>query len=161
VRATQTAVWRLCRHLVGPAAADDVSQDAYLRAVSALPAFRADSSALTWLLAIARHAAADHVRREQRRRRLLALRPTAVAAHGGNVLATDYRPRITSARIPGVDIHVIEGGGRVELTNHTDRPVTVLGYDGEPYLRVGPDGVFRNRRSPAVAINSSLRSTKA
>jgi RNA polymerase sigma-70 factor (ECF subfamily) len=69
VRDTQTDVWRLCRHLAGPAAADDLAQDTYLRMLDALPRFRGDSSARTWLLAIARHTAIDHVRREQRRRR--------------------------------------------------------------------------------------------
>jgi RNA polymerase sigma-70 factor (ECF subfamily) len=69
IRSSQAEVWRLCRHLVGPGAADDVTQDAYLRAIGALPDFRADASARTWLLRIARHAAADHLRREQRRRR--------------------------------------------------------------------------------------------
>jgi RNA polymerase sigma-70 factor (ECF subfamily) len=70
VRRSQPEVWRVCRHLVGPAAADDVTQDVYLRALPALADFRAESSARTWLLAIARRAAADAIRREQRRRRL-------------------------------------------------------------------------------------------
>ena len=70
VRRTQPEVWRLCRHLVGPALADDVTQDTYLRAIPALPGFRAEASARTWLLGIARRAAADAIRREQRRRRL-------------------------------------------------------------------------------------------
>jgi hypothetical protein len=29
----------------------------------------------------------------------------------------------------------------------------VIGYEEEPYLRVGPDGVFENRRSPATYLN--------
>jgi RNA polymerase sigma-70 factor (ECF subfamily) len=70
VRRSQPEVWRLCRHLVGPVAADDVTQDVYLRALPALADFRAESSARTWLLAIARRTAADAIRREQRRRRL-------------------------------------------------------------------------------------------
>lgn len=31
VRETQGEVWRLCAHLVDPAAADDLAQDTYLR----------------------------------------------------------------------------------------------------------------------------------
>ena len=31
----------------------------------------------------------------------------------------------------------------------------MLGYDGEPYLRVGPRGVFENTRSPATYLNRS------
>jgi RNA polymerase sigma-70 factor (ECF subfamily) len=70
VRATQSEVWRLARHLVGPEDADDVTQDTYVRAWKALPSFRGDSSARTWLLAIARRACADAVRHHTRRRRL-------------------------------------------------------------------------------------------
>ncbi len=49
-------------HLVGPGEADDLTQEIYLRAMRALPAFDARSTARTWLLAIARRACADHIR---------------------------------------------------------------------------------------------------
>jgi RNA polymerase sigma-70 factor (ECF subfamily) len=86
VRETQPEVWRLCRHLVGPAAADDVTQDTYLRAIPALPTFRAESSARTWLLGIARRTAADAIRADQRRRRLLPGRRNAIADPSGGVV---------------------------------------------------------------------------
>jgi len=70
IRRSQADVWRFAAHLVGPADADDVTQDTYLRAWRALPAFRADSGARTWLLSIARRAAADQIRHHQRRRRV-------------------------------------------------------------------------------------------
>ncbi len=70
IREGQGEVWRLALHLVGPGAADEVTQDTFVRAWRALPAFRGDSSGRTWLLAIARRACADHVRGEVRRRRL-------------------------------------------------------------------------------------------
>ena len=56
LRASQADVWRLATHLVGPQEADDVTQDVFVRAWRALPAYRGDASARTWLLAIARRA---------------------------------------------------------------------------------------------------------
>jgi RNA polymerase sigma-70 factor, ECF subfamily len=73
IRASQAAVWRLASHLVGRDDADDVTQDVFVRAWRALPAYRGDASARTWLLAIARRACADHVRGQVRRRRLAGL----------------------------------------------------------------------------------------
>jgi RNA polymerase sigma-70 factor, ECF subfamily len=70
VRESQADVWRLAAHLVGRDDADDVTQDTFVRAWRALPAFRGDSSARTWLLAIARRACADAIRSRVRRRRL-------------------------------------------------------------------------------------------
>jgi len=70
IRTSQADVWRLAYHLVGPDDADDVTQDTFVRAWKALPAFRGDSSARTWLLSITRRACADQVRRNVRRRRL-------------------------------------------------------------------------------------------
>ena len=73
VEATQHHVRRFVAHLVGPAEAEDVAQEVYLRAMRALPSFVARSSARTWLLAIARRACADHVRTAMRRPRLIAV----------------------------------------------------------------------------------------
>lgn len=71
VRRTQPEVWRVCARLGDRADADDLTQEVYLRALPALARFRGDSSARTWLLQIARHVCADHVRRSTRRRALL------------------------------------------------------------------------------------------
>jgi RNA polymerase sigma-70 factor (ECF subfamily) len=73
IRRSQGEVWRLCAQLVSREQADDVTQEVFLRAYRALPAFRGDSSARTWLLSIARRTCADAVR-ELRRRRKLATR---------------------------------------------------------------------------------------
>ena len=70
IRESQADVWRLAAHLIGPDEADDVTQDTFVRAWRALPRFRGDSSARTWLLSIARRACADSVRGSVRRRRL-------------------------------------------------------------------------------------------
>jgi RNA polymerase sigma-70 factor, ECF subfamily len=69
VHATQPQVWRLCARLVDEQAADDLTQETYLRAFRALPAFRGDSSARTWLLAIAHRTCMDELRSRTRRRR--------------------------------------------------------------------------------------------
>lgn len=71
VRRTQADVWRMCSALGSTGEVDDLVQETYLRMIRALPSFRGDSSVRTWLLAIARHVCADHVRRKVRHRRLL------------------------------------------------------------------------------------------
>lgn len=55
--------------------------------------------------------------------------------------------------LPGVSVRVVDLGSEIELTNRSATEVTVLGYAGEPYLRVGPEGVFENLRSEATYIN--------
>src|SRR5581483_5103539 len=62
IRRSQAEVWRLCAQLVSRDQADDVTQEVFLRAYRALPAFRGDASARTWLLSIARRTCADAVR---------------------------------------------------------------------------------------------------
>ncbi|WP_203013907.1 MULTISPECIES: sigma-70 family RNA polymerase sigma factor [unclassified Frankia] len=69
VRATQRDVWRFLAYLAGPAAADDLTQETYLRVLRSLRTFSAQSSARTWLLAIARRTAIDDHRARMRRPR--------------------------------------------------------------------------------------------
>jgi RNA polymerase sigma-70 factor (ECF subfamily) len=73
VRSTQQHVYRFVAHLVSAAEAEDLTQETYLRAMRSLPRFAARSSARTWLLAIARRAAADHIRSAESRPRTAAL----------------------------------------------------------------------------------------
>ena len=72
VRETQADVWRLCAHLVDPGAADDLTQDTYLRAIPALSKFRGDAPVRTWLLTIARRACAAEIGARTRSRQLAA-----------------------------------------------------------------------------------------
>jgi RNA polymerase sigma-70 factor (ECF subfamily) len=94
VRATQAEVWRFVAALAGRDAADDLTQDTYLRAFRALGDFAGRSTARTWLLGIARRACADHIRLLTRLRRLddrLAAqpRPMQVPDQAGLLAATD------------------------------------------------------------------------
>lgn len=66
---TQAEVWNLCRYLGDARDADDLAQEVYERAIGALPRYRAEGAARSWLLTIARRVCSDHVRRAQRRRR--------------------------------------------------------------------------------------------
>ncbi len=56
---------------------------------------------------------------------------------------------------PGIEVRVIDYDEQIELVNHSGRRVIVIGYAGEPYARVEPDGpVFLNLRSPALHVNN-------
>lgn len=70
IRRTQADVWRTCRHLGPWAMADDLTQDTYVRMMRALPGFRGESTARTWLLSIARNVSIDALRSAKRRERL-------------------------------------------------------------------------------------------
>jgi hypothetical protein len=85
---------------------------------------------------------------------LLVVPVTAAEAHTRTQETTNLDSRITAdPTLPGVRWTVHTGGLLLEVTNEGDEALVVAGYDGEPYLRVGPDGVDRNRRSPATYLN--------
>lgn len=128
IRRTQAEVWRFCAHLVEPGEADDLTQDVYLRAYQALPGFRGDSSARTWLLTIARRTCADAIRRRQRRRRLAAVLPGPGVAsdHSGSVELTDLVARLDRRyRIPFVLTQVL-GLGYAEAAEVCDCPLGTI-----------------------------------
>jgi len=88
----------------------------------------------------------------------IVLTPAPADAHGiGGIRPSNYETRVLSVRPTtlGVEVTAVDLGSRLELRNTSGTDVTVLGYDDEPYLRVGPRGVFENRRSPAVYLNRS------
>jgi hypothetical protein len=83
-------------------------------------------------------------------------------AHGlGGLDPTNYESVLQSVTpaVPGLHVRITDLGTKIEVTNDGSREVTVLGYDDEPYLRIGPDGVFENRRSPATYLNRSTEIT--
>src|SRR5688500_12440518 len=72
VRHCQGDVWRMVFHLVrDETLADDVTQDAFVRAFRFLSTYRADSKFSTWLYSIARNCAMDELRRTSRRRKVM------------------------------------------------------------------------------------------
>jgi lysylphosphatidylglycerol synthetase-like protein (DUF2156 family) len=78
-----------------------------------------------------------------------------VAGVGGTNFETILRSVVPV--VPGLDVKVVEAGSRLEVENRTGQELVVFGYKGEPYLRIGPDGVFENRLSPATYLNRSRK----
>lgn len=77
IRRTQDDVWRFIAHAAGVDRADDLTQETFLRSLTALPTFEGRSSARTWLLAIARRVVVDLHRHEDARPWLRAVPLTA------------------------------------------------------------------------------------
>lgn len=89
---------------------------------------------------------------------LLAFTAAPAMAHDSEDLpASDYASAVESIDPPaeGVTARVIEAGNRLELANRSAEEIVVLGYEGEPMLRVGRAGVFENRRSPSVFTSAT------
>jgi RNA polymerase sigma-70 factor (ECF subfamily) len=67
VNGMQADVWRFCASMVGTADADDATQETFLRVWRSAASFRAESAAMTWVLAIARRVCIDVVKRRGNR----------------------------------------------------------------------------------------------
>jgi hypothetical protein len=80
--------------------------------------------------------------------------PAAAHAVGTGTEASNYRTTIhgIDQGTPGISVRAV-AGGLLELTNRSGQEVLVLGYRLEPYLRIGPSGVFENQRSPSTYTN--------
>jgi RNA polymerase sigma-70 factor (ECF subfamily) len=140
IRESQADVWRFCAWMVDGDSADDLVQDTYLRALRALPAYRAEAAGRTWLLAIARRACADALRRRVRRRRL----HRVVAASPPSPESPD------AARHVGIDL-------LVEALDPDRRQAFVLtqlvgcSYEEAAYVCGVPIGTIRSRVARARA----------
>jgi hypothetical protein len=86
--------------------------------------------------------------------------PTPASAHGvGGLQPSNYRTdveRVTPSD-PHLHAEAVDLGNRLELTNDGPTNVIVVGYQHDPYLRIGPAGVFENTKSPAVWLNQTTR----
>jgi len=83
-----------------------------------------------------------------------------VGAHSlGGVEPSNYRTRVLAVRppVPGLTVEVVDAGTRLRLVNTGPRDVVVLGYQLEPWLRVGPWGVFENSRSATLQMAGPRR----
>jgi len=95
---------------------------------------------------------------------LLVLGAAPAGAHQvGGAGASNYQTTLEglSPETPGITVRVVEAGSRIELVNTGDQEVIVLGYQDDPYLRVGPDGVFENQRSSATYLNRDRDGSQA
>jgi hypothetical protein len=77
----------------------------------------------------------------------------AASAHGAD--ESNYKSVVTSITpsTTAFTVRTIELGSRLELTVARGHSVLVKGYDGEPYLRIGDDGVYENFHSPSHWVN--------
>jgi len=71
--------------------------------------------------------------------------------------ASNFRSTLTGTtpQVPGLSVRVVELGSQLEVTWTGQDDLVVTGYRQEPYLRIGPDGIFRNRRSTATYLNAT------
>lgn len=79
-------------------------------------------------------------------------------AHADAPAPTDYQTEIVAIEpiVDGVSFDVIGGDSFVEMTVTPGLDVTVVGYQGEPYLWFRPDGtVAENQRSPSTYLNAT------
>jgi hypothetical protein len=54
----------------------------------------------------------------------------------------------------GVTLKVLGGEDQLWLLNRSGKTITIIGYEGEPYLRFTPRGIYQNRNSPATYLNA-------
>lgn len=93
----------------------------------------------------------------------LLMAPTPAAAHGtAGQAPVNFTSRVVAVTpaTAGVSVRITDLGEHVEVRS-SGPVVVVLGYEGEPYLRIDTEGVWRNERSPAVALNRTSKPTES
>ena len=90
---------------------------------------------------------------------IVILSASPASAHTvSGVPPTNYRTTLLgiSPPVPDLSVHLLDLGKRIQLVNHTGSEIVVLGYQDEPYLRVGPAGVFANLNAPDYYRNQPV-----
>lgn len=149
----RAVVYRVAARMVGPDDADDVTQEAFLRAFHRLDRFRSDSPFRSWLLRIAHNAALDAL--ERRRRAPLA---GDEAADGDQA---ESAARAPSERTPADELEIDERRQRLELKLEGLRPshraVLVLrDLEGLPY-----DEIAELTEMPLGSVKARLHRARA
>lgn len=94
VRKYQTRVYGAALHITkSPSDAEDVAQEAFVRAFRGLARFDGRSELFTWLYRITVNTALNHVRAAGRQRKLARAGADRVAHHGGRPEAPGIAPR--------------------------------------------------------------------
>lgn len=89
---------------------------------------------------------------------LLALAaPAAAWGHGVFGTPAGYVATVSTLEpnVLGLQATVLRGDV-LQVRNWSGKRVVIFGYDGEPFLRFGRDGVFRNARSPTTYLNRNI-----
>lgn len=130
IAVTSPSVWRACAALVDRAAADDLTQDTYLRAIRSLPSYRGDADPHRWLLTIARRVCAEEITRRQRERATLhhLTRQPARTAPGpaGPVELTDALDRLDPPRREALVLTAVLGLSYLEAAHICGCPVGTI-----------------------------------
>jgi RNA polymerase sigma-70 factor (ECF subfamily) len=135
VRGYQPDVWRLVVHLVrDDDMANDITQDAFVRAYRFLKRYRGDSKFSTWLFAIARNCARDELRRRGRQRRV------------SERLLAQPTPTSSGDRTAGIEVREALATLPLDLRE----PVVMIDMFGASYKEVGrmlklPVGTVKSR----------------
>lgn len=72
----------------------------------------------------------------------------------GNIAMVDGERGADTQTPSGVRWRILGADALLQVHNIGDADVIVTGYNNEPFLRVGPEGTFENRRSPATYLNA-------
>jgi hypothetical protein len=81
------------------------------------------------------------------------LAPSVASGHSANPFYLSQVTSVTPLR-HGVRVEVLDRDDRLAITNRSGEAITILGYEGEPYARIAPDGrVEVNLNSPAEYLN--------
>lgn len=130
VARTSRLVWSTCAALVDRAAADDLTQDTYLRALRSLPGYRGDSEPKRWLLTIARRVCAEEIGRRQRARtmvsRLQAERVPASTDPAGLTDLADALARLAPERREALVLTAVAGLSYAEAAQVCGCPIGTI-----------------------------------